>query len=51
MVDHVIDVIMVGISLVLSQDVSAFVSAKCLSVSKHIMLYICVGQNSRWCVN
>jgi ABC-type spermidine/putrescine transport system permease subunit I len=51
MVDHVIDVIMVGITLVLSQAVSVFVSAKCLSVSKHMMLYICMGQNSRWRVN
>jgi len=51
MVDHVIDVIMVGITPVLSQAVSVFVSAKCLSVSKHIMLYICMGQNSRWRVN
>ena len=46
MVDHVIDVIMVGITLFLSQAVSVFVSAKRLSVSKHIMLYICVGRNN-----
>jgi len=51
MIDHVIDVIMVGITLLLSQAVSVFVSAKCLSVSKLIMLYICIGQNSRLRVN
>jgi hypothetical protein len=47
MVDHVIDVVVVGITLVLSQAVNVFVSAKCLSVSKHILLYICIGQNSK----
>jgi hypothetical protein len=46
MVDHVIDVIMVGITLVLSQAVSVFASAKCRSVSKHIMLYIWICKNS-----
>jgi len=51
MVDHVIDVRMVCITVVLSQAVSVFVSAKCLSVSTHIMLYLCIGQNSRCCVN
>ena len=50
MVDHVIDVIKVGITLVLLQAVSVFVSAKCRSVSKHNMLYICIGQDSRWLV-
>jgi hypothetical protein len=50
MVDHVIDVIMVGITVVLSQAIVP-VSAKCLTGSKQIVLYISIGQSSMWHVN